>query len=479
MTKIAAIICEYNPFHAGHAYQIARVRALYPDAAVVSIMSGSFVQRAQSAAADKYVRARSAVTAGAEGPDLVLELPFPWSCASAEYFARAGVYIASAIGADALCFGSETGDIDTLKRACAVVASDAFTSEFAFASADGKGAAAAREAAMAAINPDFVPIMRAPNDILALEYLRALDRVADAARAAAAEIDAMAEAEKEEQSRFDEAAEGFAARLGSVARRVADARAALGARFGGDRGDTSSDGTSDDDAHPDDAALYDPAPQYDAALTIKAPEPVAIPRIRGEGIESASTLRSLMHAGGEWERYMPSATAGVYNDAMARSLAPASLDRIGDAVLLSLRLSAPDAIDAVADAHGGLGRRLIAAALASSTLADALAAAATKRYTNARLRRVALYNLIGVTKAQLCENPAYTIVLAANERGRACLRSLKPALPVVTKPADIALCGEEAQRQFALSTRADAVFTLCTPSPTDAGRLVRSSPVMI
>lgn len=107
--KICAVICEYNPFHFGHAYQISEMKKR---GAVIAVMSGNFTQRGDAAVVSKYERAEIAVRYGA---DLVLELPFPYSSASAEIFGGAGVRIAHALGCvDELCFGSETGEIAPL-----------------------------------------------------------------------------------------------------------------------------------------------------------------------------------------------------------------------------------------------------------------------------------------------------------------------------------------------------------------------------
>ena len=103
------IICEFNPFHAGHAYLFEQARRLGAKS-ITCVMSGNSVQRGELAIFDKYSRAEMAMDGGA---DLVLELPFPWCSASAEYFAAAGIRILAPI-CDAVIFGSECGDIDTL-----------------------------------------------------------------------------------------------------------------------------------------------------------------------------------------------------------------------------------------------------------------------------------------------------------------------------------------------------------------------------
>ena len=107
--KTAGIICEYNPFHRGHAWQIAELRRrLGEDTAVVCAMSGDFVQRGDFAIMRAQARAEAAVYGGA---DLVIELPLPWAISSAEGFARGGVMTLAATGlVDTLVFGSECGD---------------------------------------------------------------------------------------------------------------------------------------------------------------------------------------------------------------------------------------------------------------------------------------------------------------------------------------------------------------------------------
>ena len=112
--KIVGLITEYNPFHAGHLYHMQRARELAGADYCVVLMSGSFVQRGEPAIFDKYRRTKAALLAGA---DLVLEMPVAFSTASAHEFAAYGVALLSAIGVDAVVFGSECGQIKTLKQA--------------------------------------------------------------------------------------------------------------------------------------------------------------------------------------------------------------------------------------------------------------------------------------------------------------------------------------------------------------------------
>ena len=121
MTTVA-IICEYNPFHRGHEYQIKKIREQFgEDTAVVCIMSGNYTQRGEFAFMPKTERAKCAILGGA---DLVLELPFPFSSSSAEYFAKSGVKIADSLGCvDYLSFGSESGDLNALYEAAKMATS--------------------------------------------------------------------------------------------------------------------------------------------------------------------------------------------------------------------------------------------------------------------------------------------------------------------------------------------------------------------
>ncbi len=163
--RIHGIICEYNPFHEGHAYLLTKAKSL--GGAVVCVMSGNFVQRGDVAILDRYRRAKVAVMQGA---DLVLELPIPFSMASARYFASAGVEILNMIKANDMIFGSESADTAHLMA----LAERTLTSEFAAEMAQKAphmGGAAAYYATLGEEMPGS-------NDILALEYCRAVRRLA-------------------------------------------------------------------------------------------------------------------------------------------------------------------------------------------------------------------------------------------------------------------------------------------------------------
>ena len=168
--KICAVVCEYNPFHLGHAYQISEMKKR---GAVIAIMSGSFTQRGDAAVLSKYDRAEIAVRGGA---DLVLELPFPYSSAPAEIFGGAGVRIAHALGCvDELCFGSETGDISSLLLLTDRLQSEEFHE--ALSAYLKKNHAQSYRTAVGKVYRDFYGEdfpTEGSNDILSLSYLSAL-----------------------------------------------------------------------------------------------------------------------------------------------------------------------------------------------------------------------------------------------------------------------------------------------------------------
>ena len=104
------IIAEYDPFHNGHAAQLAAVRAAGAQCIAVCMSSGA-VQRGGVPILPESVRVRAALDAGA---DLVVALPAPYACATAEQFAAAGVHLLAALGCDTLAFGAETPDAAAL-----------------------------------------------------------------------------------------------------------------------------------------------------------------------------------------------------------------------------------------------------------------------------------------------------------------------------------------------------------------------------
>ena len=142
--KFAGIIAEYDPFHNGHAWQLAQAKALGAQHVAVA-MSCGLTQRGALPLLPEAVRVQAALQCGA---DLIFALPAPCACAGAEAFARAGVRILAAAGCDALVFGAETPDAALLMDVARVLNSEAYRTELKRQLAAGaRSFAAARRAA--------------------------------------------------------------------------------------------------------------------------------------------------------------------------------------------------------------------------------------------------------------------------------------------------------------------------------------------
>ena len=172
-----AVIAEYNPFHKGHEYHINKIRRDFgADTRIIAIMSGNYTQRGEMAIADKTVRARAAVECGV---NLVLEIPFPYSVSSAEFYAKSGVYIAQRIGVvDYISFGSELGNIEKITEIASNMTTLIYNNAYKSIESDKRfkscGYAEMCEIAYKNAFGEDICDFLSPNNILALEYIKAL-----------------------------------------------------------------------------------------------------------------------------------------------------------------------------------------------------------------------------------------------------------------------------------------------------------------
>lgn len=177
--KAVGIIAEYNPFHNGHSYQIAKAKEMTGADYCVVVMSGNYVQRGAPAIMDKYLRTRAALMGGA---DLVVELPVHYASGSAEYFASGAVSLLDKLGIiDHLCFGSECGSLQPLSLLsdALTLEDEAFRIQLKNLLKAGYSYPRAREEALGAVSPELIPhleLLNHPNNILGLEYLKALKK---------------------------------------------------------------------------------------------------------------------------------------------------------------------------------------------------------------------------------------------------------------------------------------------------------------
>ena len=168
--KNIGVICEYNPFHNGHAKQLSAIKQ---KGNAVCLMSGNYVQRGEPAVLDKMVRAKAAVMCGA---DLVLELPVTYALRSAEGFASGGVEVLSKLGViDGLCFGSESGALDDIMSTAKLLLTEKFAQKLRSELASGVSFPSARQNAIEALGGNG-ELLENPNDILAVEYCKAIVR---------------------------------------------------------------------------------------------------------------------------------------------------------------------------------------------------------------------------------------------------------------------------------------------------------------
>ena len=313
-----AVICEYNPFHHGHLWQLNELRKTFET--VICVLGGNLTQRGVPAVADRYVRAEAALRCGA---DLVVELPLPWCCASAGDFARGGVRIAERLHAGVLAFSAESGERDLREAA--------------------KRMAEARQSASPDPAVDRLPFPKQmesfagislkdrPNDILALEYLRHAQTI--------------------------------------------------------------------------DTLILKRDASFAPSVFIR---------------NSARPL--------DW---LPDPSADVFRADPTFPRDPAEADVF---LLASLRNTLPEGVYAVPDEL----RAAIQAALPDvCSVRELVDRVKGKMFTASRVQRALWASVLQIPGEAVSSDPPYTLLLAANETGRAFLKRADPEIPVVSRPASL------------------------------------------
>ncbi|MBP5230946.1 MAG: nucleotidyltransferase family protein [Clostridia bacterium] len=313
-----AVVCEYNPFHFGHRWQLSELRKSF--GTVICVLGGNLTQRGLPAVADRYLRARAAVACGA---DLVLELPLPWCCASAADFARGGVSVAERVGAEFLAFSAESEPED-LKQAAERL-------KRAEADESAERPDAGRRVPYPKRMEDLsgIRLKDRPNDILGLEYLRRLTTA----------------------------------------------------------------------------------------------EPFILPR--NPAFESSTSIR----LGPDPLERIPLPAAEVFRSDPGF---PRSGNGADAFLLASLRNEFPETVYAVPEELRAALLRALPDAESVEELADAVKG---KMFTVSRVRRALWAAVLRITPETAAGIPPYTLLLAANETGRAYLNSRKTDIPVIARPA--------------------------------------------
>ena len=180
MSRVLGIIAEYNPFHNGHLYHIAKSKQETGAQYVIAVISGNFVQRGNTSIINKWTKARMALLNGA---DLVIELPTIYSISSAENFAEGAIKILNSLGVvDTLSFGMEANDISTLNNIANVLYNEPkeYVTMLSHELSKGNSYPKARENALLLYLNDikrYANVMSGSNNILGIEYLKALKKI--------------------------------------------------------------------------------------------------------------------------------------------------------------------------------------------------------------------------------------------------------------------------------------------------------------
>ena len=417
------IIAEYNPFHKGHAHQLEGLRQKYPETTLLVVMSGDFVQRGTPAIFSKFHRAQWAVMSGA---DIVFELPSMFAVSSAEYFASGGVRLLHALGCDAISFGASHTQVEELVSVAEVL--DHPSTQESLRTLLGQGysyGTALRKAIQqyysvsTSMNTNdasgkntsennsletsnHMSILDSdPNTILGIEYIRALHRYH-------IELDII-----------------------PVKRTSSHHNPTL------------------DDSFPSGTALrnaiYSSKQTSSSLFRSQDKQQVldtAYPPYASLGIDSSISLdelgidtSSLEEDTFKWHHYLPPMVAPLAMD-IVESNYYANLERYYDMIHFASRVSSKEDLQTLQDMSDGLEEAwLTASALASWD--QARESLKSKRYTYARLDRIATYSLFRRTKEMFQEchqqGPTYGRLLAFNDRGRQYLKEKRSSIPIVQK----------------------------------------------
>lgn len=383
--RVCGVICEYNPFHNGHAYHLRAVRERSGCDYVVCVMSGHFTQRGHAALLSKWARAEMALRCGA---DAVFELPTLFAVRDAQRFARGGVSLLASLGVVThLGFGSETGELAGLAAHAGAEVDLALVRK---GLSEGMTLARARGLAQGMASD-------APNDALAVEYLRALALLGQGIEPVVVR--------REGASYHDEAMGGMAS--------ATAVRAAIW------RGED----------------VYGAVPPQAYAL-----------------------LRRMLEA-------------GAYQ----------SQDGLDTVLLAVLRSMTAEKLAKIADVGEGLENRLLRAAQEATSREALIVDAKCKRYTWARLSRVATQAMLGMTHSLAAQHPlpAYARLLGFRQDAQPLMAEITRCanVPIVTRAAKFRLQGNAA---FALDLRAGDLWALGLAEPSwRKGSMDVTQPVVI
>ena len=430
------IIAEYNPFHKGHAHQLQELRRAYPEATLLVVMSGDFVQRGTPAIFSKFHRAQWAVMGGA---DIVFELPSMFAVSSAEYFAAGGVRLLHALGCDAISFGASHTQVEelvsiaeTLDRPSTQESLRTFlTQGYSYGTAlrkaiqlyhststssntdnsfgknsEGNIISATEQPSSRSLSlensNDMSQLNNDPNTILGIEYIRALHRYH-------IELDIIPvkrTSSHHNPTLDDSLPSGTALRSAIYASKQ-----------------TASN------------PLESHNTQQATSTTCSPCTPSEIDRAISLGELAINGTTSLGKSSPQWHHYLPPMVAPLAMD-IVESNYYATLDRYYDMIHLTSRIMTKEELQTLQDMSDGLEEAWLTASTLSSW-EQARESLKSKRYTYARIDRIAAYSLFRRTQEMFHEchqqGPTYGRLLAFNDRGRQYLKEKVSSIPVVQK----------------------------------------------
>ena len=376
--KAIGIICEYNPFHNGHAHQLHTLSTNYPDALRVAIMSGSFVQRGEPAYFSKFDRARWAIYGGA---DVVIELPTVYSLGSAELFCTGAVRLMKALHIYSISFGSELDDNAILHAAAEFLNTPHGQEAIQQHIKTGVSYGTALRQVIAKHVPKGDLINDAPNSLLGLEYIRAAQR--------------------------------YFSNLMVI-------------------------------------PITRQSSHHSSTLS------------QGQDFPSGTALRKALVEGTTIDTYVPHTIIDDMHKVIAQG-AYTDYERYNDILHGINRLLSTVELETYGDFTEGIEHRWHKA-MQHVNWTHALEEIKTKRYTYARLRRMAAYTALQITKPILQEahilGPQYARLLAFNQRGRRWLKNNTPSIPLIQKWAKApSMVSDFGKQLLAIDTKATDLQT--------------------
>ena len=429
------IIAEYNPFHKGHVHQLQELRRAYPEATLLVVMSGDFVQRGTPAIFSKFHRAQWAVMGGA---DIVFELPSMFAVSSAEYFASGGVRLLHALGCDAISFGASHTQIEelvsiaeTLDRPSTQESLRTFlTQGYSYGTAFRK-AIQLYHSTNTSLNTDnsfgknsqdniisatkhpssennsleksnHISMLNTdPNTILGIEYIRALHRYHIELNITPVE----------RTSSHHNPTLGDSLPSGTALRNAIYASKQTSSRLSRSHNMLQISDTS-----------------YVPCASLKDDASISLDEL---GIDASSLEEDTFN----WHHYFPPMVAPLAIDIVEANYY-ANLERYYDMIHFASRVSSKEDLQTLQDMSDGLEEAWLTAS-ALSSWEQARESLKSKRYTYARLDRIATYSLFHRTKEMFQEchqqGPTYGRLLAFNDRGRQYLKEKHASIPIVQK----------------------------------------------